>query len=163
MTAFTPNVAAPIAVGTLAPDFTLASTAGEQVTLSAFRGKRPVLVAFFPLAFTSVCTAELCAFGDDFDMFAQANVEILPVSVDAIPSLKEFRTKYDMKVALLSDFKREASRAFGVLNEETFFARRSYFLVDTDGVVRWSHVEEHNGLSRSNAEILDVVKNVIAA
>lgn len=160
MTAAGTSSSAPITVGSAAPDFTLASTAGGAVTLSSFRGQRPVLLAFFPLAFTSVCTAELCAFGDDFDAFAGANVEILPISVDAQPSLKEYRNKYSMKVELLSDLKREASRAYGVLNEDTFVARRSYFLIDTTGVVRWAHIEEQNRDSRTNAEILEAIKNV---
>ncbi len=150
----------PLAVGSPAPDFTLASTSGETVTLSSFRGQRHVLLAFFPLAFTSVCTSELCAFGDDFDAFSAAGVEVLPISVDAVPSLKEFRSKYAMKVQLLSDFKREAATAFGVLRPEAFFSERAYFLIDRDGVVRWAHVEAHPGLKRENAEILETIKNV---
>lgn len=150
----------PLSAGSPAPDFTLASTSGETVTLSSFRGNRHVLLAFFPLAFTSVCTTELCAFGEDFDAFADAGVEVLPISVDAVPSLKEFRSKYNMKVQLLSDFKREATTAFGVMRPEAFFSERAYFLVDRDGIVRWAHVEAHPGLKRENAEILEAIKNV---
>ena len=141
------------AVGTVAPDFTLASTSGEKVTLSALRG-RPVLIAFFPLAFTSTCTTELCAFNDDWDAFGEHGLLVYPVSVDSVPTLKEFRAKYDMKVDLLSDFKREASRAYGVLSEERFHSTRAYFLVDAEGIVRWTHVERNPGEFRSNAEIL---------
>jgi peroxiredoxin len=149
-------------VGALAPDFSLASTSGRTVTLSSFAGKSAVLLAFFPAAFTSVCTSELCAFGEDFDAFAATAVEILPISVDAVPSLKEFKTKYDMKVELLSDFKREASAAYGVLRGDTNFANRAYVLIDATGVIRWAHVEEHPGLRRENAEILQIIKNVIS-
>ena len=141
------------AVGALAPDFTLASTSGEKVTLSALRG-RPVLVAFFPLAFTGVCTAEMCAFTDDWDAFAAQDVAVLPISVDSVPTLNEFKAKHALKVDLLSDFKREASRAYGVLLEELFFSTRAYFLLDRDGIVRWSHVEATPGQRRENAEIL---------
>lgn len=144
--------------GEAAPDFTLSSTAGSAVTLSSFQGEQDVLIAFFPLAFTSTCTAELCAFTDDFDAFAEANVRVLPISVDAVPSLKEYRNKYDMKVELLSDFKREASRAYGVLREDSYFANRAYFLVDKTGIVRWAHVEEKPGQRRENSEILDAIK-----
>lgn len=144
----------PPQVGELAPDFTLPSTSGQDVTLSSFRGSRHVLVAFFPLAFTGVCTAELCAFSEDFDQFRGADVEILPVSVDAVPSLKEFKAKHGMQVELLSDFKRDASRAFGTLREDTFFSDRAYFLVDKAGIVRWAHVETTPGERRENAEIL---------
>ncbi|MBL0940169.1 MAG: redoxin domain-containing protein [Gemmatimonadaceae bacterium] len=156
------TAATPLAVGAEAPDFSLASTSGKPVTLSAFRGEKAVLLAFFPLAFTSTCTTELCAFGEDFDAFAGANVEILPISVDAVPSLKEFKSKYAMQVELLSDFKREASSAFGVLRPDTFFSNRAYFLIDKSGVIRWAHVEEALGNRRENAEILDAIKNVIS-
>ena len=152
MTATAAPTAVP-AVGTVAPDFTLASTSGEKVTLSALRG-RPVLIAFFPLAFTSTCTTELCAFSDDWDVFGERGVHVLPISVDSVPTLKEFKAKYEMKVDLLSDFKREASRAYGVLHEERFHSLRAYFLVDAEGIVRWVHVETVPGQHRSNAEIL---------
>jgi peroxiredoxin len=145
------------AAGDTAPDFTLPSTAGRDVTLSALRGERNVLIAFFPLAFTSTCTAELCAFGDDFDQFATAGTLVLPISVDSVPTLKEFKAKYGMKVDLLSDFRRDVSRAYGVLDEQRFYSRRSYFLVDREGVVRWSHVEEKGGNRRENAEILEQI------
>lgn len=141
-------------VGTAAPDFTLASTSGEKVTLSSFRGRQPVLIAFFPLAFTSTCTEELCAFRDEYDEFAEHGVAVLPISVDSTASLKEFKTKYQLQTDLLSDFRRDASRAYGVLIEERFYANRAYFLVDREGVVRWAHVEANPGQRRENAEIL---------
>jgi peroxiredoxin len=153
---------APLQAGTEAPDFTLASTSGHSVTLSSFEGQKPVLLAFFPLAFTSTCTSELCAFSDDFDKFTDAGVEVLPISVDAVPSLKEYRNKYQMQVQLLSDFRREASRAFGVLRPDTYFSERAYFLIDTSGVIRWAHVEEALGHRRENAEILEAIRNVTA-
>lgn len=140
--------------GDRAPDFTLKNTADQDVTLSSFQGKANVLIAFFPMAFTSVCTAELCAFGDDYSAFDGKGVVVLPISTDAIPSLKAFKKQYDMKVELLSDFKRQASAAFDVLFADTFFANRSYFLIDTHGIVRWAHVEDTPGQKRENAEIL---------
>ena len=140
--------------GDRAPDFSLKSTGGRQVSLADFRGRKHVLLAFFPLAFTSTCTAELCAFTDDFDQFATKDVEVLPVSVDSAPTLKHFREHHQMKAELLSDFKREASRAYGVLLEEQFYSTRAYFLIDRDGIVRWSHVEANPGQKRENHEIL---------
>lgn len=142
------------AVGEPAPDITLPSTSGETVTLSSFRGERNVLLAFFPLAFTGVCTTEMCAFRDDYNDFLGKDVVVFPVSVDATPSLKEFKAKYEMPVDLLSDFKREAATAYGVLIPDKFFANRAYFLIDKAGIVRWAHVEEHPGKRRENAEIL---------
>jgi peroxiredoxin (alkyl hydroperoxide reductase subunit C) len=153
----TETVAHPPQPGEQAPDFSLASTSGQRVTLSSFRGQKGVLVAFFPLAFTGTCTAEVCAFSEDFDEFANKGVEVLPLSVDATPSLKEFKKAYDLKVDLLSDFKREASRAYGVLREDTFFSNRAYFLIDKDGIIRWSHIETEPGKRRDNAEIFSEI------
>jgi len=142
------------ATGAPAPDFTLGSTSGEQVTLSSFRGKNAVLIAFFPLAFTSTCTAELCEFTDDYDDFTRSGVVVLPISVDSVPTLKEFKAKHHMKTDLVSDFKREAGQAYGVMWQDAFFTNRAYFLVDKSGIVRWEHVEETPSGKRSNAEIL---------
>ena len=148
-------------VGDTAPDFNLPSTGGTNVMLSGFRGVKHVLLAFFPAAFTRVCTVELCAFSEDFDGFSAADVQVLPISVDAIPSLKEFRSKFDMKVDLVSDFRREASRAYGVLREDTFASNRAYFLIDKTGTIRWAHVEETPAQRRDNAEILATIKAAV--
>ena len=153
MTTATQSPHAPPAVGTVAPDFTLPSTSGERLTLSQLRGKQ-VLVAFFPLAFSPTCTAELCEMRDDWDDFLARGLVVLPISVDSTYSLKEYKQKYGMKVDLLSDFKREVTIQYGVLNEDRFFSNRAYFLVDRDGIVRWAHVEENPSLKRSNQEIL---------
>ena len=142
------------ATGATAPDFTLPATSGENVTLSGLRGKK-VLLAFFPLAFTSTCTEELCAFSTDYGAFQSADTVVLPISVDSIPTLKEFKAKERMSVDLLSDFKREVSRRYGVLNEERFFSNRAYVLIDANGLVRWTFQEADNRSRRENAELLD--------
>jgi len=139
---------------------TAASTSGKDVSLSSFRGKRNVLLAFFPLAFTGTCSKELICFTEDFDQFAGNGVEILPISVDSTASLKEFKSKLQMKTELLSDFKREISRAYGVLNEDRFYSNRAYFLIDKEGLVRWSHVEGNNRERRENSEILAAIKRL---
>lgn len=144
-------------VGDVAPGFTAASTSGKDVSLSSFRGNRNVLLAFFPLAFTGTCSKELICFTEDFDQFAGNDVEILPISVDSVPSLKEFKSKLQMKTELLSDFRREISRAYGVLNEERFFSNRAYFLVDKEGRVRWTYVEAKNSQRRENSEIIAAI------
>jgi peroxiredoxin len=148
----------PPQLGEIAPEFTAASTAGSDVSLSSFRGRRNVLLAFFPLAFTGTCTKELICFTEDFDQFAGEGVEILPISVDSTASLREFKNKLQMKTDLLSDFKRDISRAYGVLNEDRFYSNRAYFLVDKEGRVRWSHIEDNNGQRRDNSEILAAIK-----
>lgn len=140
-------------VGSVAPDFAL-DTTGARLTLSSFRGKQHVLLAFFPLAFTSTCTAELCAFTDDYSAFEASDVKVIPISVDAVPSLKEYKAKFAMSVDLASDFRREVSRAYGTLLEERFFSNRAYFLIDKQGILRWSFIEGTPGTRRENAELL---------
>jgi peroxiredoxin len=147
-------------VGALAPDFTLASTSGEPVTLSSFKGKSSVLLAFFPLAFTSTCTAELCEFRDNFDALTGYGVQVLPISVDSVPTLNEFKGKHHLRTELVSDFKREASKAYGVLLPEQFFSNRAYFLIDKTGHVRWAHVEASPGQKREYTDIVAEIKKL---
>jgi peroxiredoxin (alkyl hydroperoxide reductase subunit C) len=142
------------AIGSPAPDFTLASTSGSDVTLSALRGKN-VLLAFFPLAFTRTCTAELCAFSEDYAQFQGADTVVLPISVDAVPSLKAYKAQERMTVDLLSDFRREVSRKYGTLLEEAFFSNRAYVLIDRQGIIRWAFMEATPGSRRENAEIFE--------
>jgi len=147
------------AVGQLAPDFTLPSTSGEKVSLSSLRGK-PVLLAFFPLAFSGTCTEELCEMRDDHDQFVQRGVVVLPISVDHTYSLKEYKAKHGMKVDLLSDFKREVSRSYGVLIDDRYYSKRAYFLIDVDGVIRWAHVEITPNDRREDTELLAAIDAV---
>ena len=149
-----------LAVGDVAPDFTAASTSGEAVTLSSLRGKKSVLLAFFPLAFTSVCTAEMCDLNTDFDQFAGHDIEVLPISVDSVPTLKEFKAKHGMRVELLSDFRREIARKYDVLLEDRFHAKRAYFLIGKDGKIKWKHVEDSPRQKRANSEILEHIRNL---
>lgn len=146
-----------IEAGAPAPDFTLPSTSGADVTLSSLRGQK-VLLAFFPLAFTSTCTAELRAFTEDFDAFRSADTEVLPISVDSIATLREFKAKERISVDLLSDFKREVCRRYGTLLEDRFHSNRSYFLIDRDGIVRWSFAEEATRNRRENRELLERIR-----
>src|SRR3954469_2855227 len=143
--------------GAPAPDFTLPSTAGVDVTLSKLRG-RNVLLAFFPLAFTSVCTQEMCSFTEDYGRFQDANTVVLPISVDSIPTLKEFKAKEHITVELLSDFKREVSRRYGTLLEDKFHTNRSYILIDRNGIVRWTYAEDTPKTRRENSELLERIR-----
>ena len=149
-------------VGEPAPDFTLPSTGGTDVKLSAFRGDKSVLLAFFPLAFTSVCTAELCDFNVDLHKFAGADSVILPISVDSVPTLKEFKSKLGLGLEMLSDFKRDVCRAYGTLMEDKFYSRRAYFLIDRNGRLAWKHVEAENKQRRQDEELLGEIKKVSA-
>lgn len=149
--------AMPLRVGEPAPDFTLPSTAGSDVTLSAYRGRQNVLLEFFPLAFTSTCTAEVCAFTEDYDRFESAGTVVLPVSVDSTASLREYRAKYQLRQDLLSDFKRNVCRLYGTLLEDKFYSARAYFLIDRQGILRWQHTEAKLGDRRDDAELLQAI------
>ena len=145
----------PPTAGETAPDFSLKSTNGETVSLADYRDKKHVLLAFFPLAFTSTCTAELCEFSEDFDRYAGEDLVVLPISVDSVPTLREFKSKYQLRTDLLSDFKRQATEAYGVMWQDAFYSNRAYFLIDKSGVVRWAHVEANPGQKRSPEDILE--------
>lgn len=142
-------------VGTPAPDFSLPSTAGSDVVLSAYRGESNVLLAFFPLAFTGVCTSEMCDFTADLSQFARADTTVFGISVDSVPVLREFKRKHQISVELLSDFKRDVSRMYGILIEEAFFSKRAYYIIDREGILRWSFVEATIDDRRGNAELLE--------
>ena len=91
---------------------------------------------------------------DDWDAFASAGTVVVPISVDSTPTLVEFKKQLGLRSDMLSDFKREVARRYGVLLEERFFSNRAYFLVDTTGVIRWSHIEQNPSKKRTNAELL---------
>lgn len=147
------------AVGSTAPDFTLPSTDGTDVTLSKLRGHN-VLLAFFPLAFTRTCTSEMCAFSEDYGQFRSADTEVLPISVDSTATLREFKAKERLSVELLSDFKREVSRKYGTLLEEKFYSNRAYVLIDRAGTVRWAYAEDTPGTRRENSELLEQLRQL---
>ena len=153
-----PDATAAPRIGETAPDFRLPSTAGSDVVLSGFQGTKNVLLAFFPLAFTSTCTAENCAFSEDFDRFGSADTVVLPISVDSVPTLKEYKAKYQMRQDLLSDFKREVSRRYGTLLDDKYFSKRAYFLIDKHGILRWAHTEAQLGDRRDDGELLRAIE-----
>jgi len=153
---------APLTTGTDAPDFSLPGTGGSPVTLSEYRNRKHVLLAFFPAAGTTVCTAEMCAFGEDFDRFSDAEVEVLGISMDSMEKLVQFRDTQGLRVQLLSDIDGAVARQFGALWKSGTVANRAYFLIDKAGVIRWAHVEEHPGLRRENEEIFAAINSVTA-
>lgn len=127
-----------IDVGTVAPDFDLQNQFGESVSLSSFAGKKPVALVFYPLAFTGTCTGELCELRDNIAMFADANVELLAISVNNKATLRVFAEQEGYDFSLLGDFwpHGEVARKYGVFIEEAGIATRATFLIDTDGIVR---------------------------
>ena len=94
---------------------------------------------------------------DDFSAFDGRKVKVLPISVDHTHSLKAYIDKYSLPVEMLSDFKRDVSRKYGILLEDRFYANRAYFLIDGEGVLRWSHVEKNPSDMRENSELLAAI------
>src|SRR6185369_10343615 len=133
----------PAEVGSKAPDFTLTNHERQPVTLSAQRG-RPVVLAFFPAAFSSVCTKELCTFRDSLARLNGANAKVYGISVDTFFTLKAFQTDQKLTFPLLSDFNKEVIRAYGAFNEDMIglkgIAKRCTFVIDKDGIVRHREV-----------------------
>jgi peroxiredoxin len=130
-------------IGSQAPDFTLMNHDRQPVTLSQQRG-RPVVLAFFPAAFSSVCTKELCTFRDSLARLNSANAQVYGVSVDTFFTLKAFHDQQQLTFPLLSDFNKQAIRDYGVFNEDMIglkgIAKRAVFVIDQNGVVRHREV-----------------------
>ena len=130
-------------VGSKAPDFTLTSHERQPVTLSAQRGQ-PVVLAFFPAAFSSVCTKELCTFRDSLARLNDARARVFGISVDTFFTLKAFHDAQGYNFPLLSDFNKTAIRDYGVFNEDMIglkgIAKRAVFVIDKHGVIRHREV-----------------------
>jgi peroxiredoxin len=132
-------------VGSKAPDFTLTNQDRQPVTLSAQNG-HPVVLAFFPAAFSSVCTKELCTFRDSLASLNKARAQVYGISVDTFFSLKAFQDQQKLNFPLLSDFNKQVIREYGVFNEDMIglkgIAKRAVFVIDKDGVIRHREVLE---------------------
>jgi peroxiredoxin len=131
-----------IKVGDEAPDFTLPDQNNEQFTLSASRGGQAVLLVFYPLAFTGICTGELCAVRDDIASFQNDDVQVVSISVDSVYSHKVFSEREGYEFPMLSDFWPHGgvAQTYGVFNEKAGIANRGTFLVDKDGIVRFAEM-----------------------
>ena len=131
-----------VEVGEQAPDFELTDQHGTPVRLSSFRGAKNVVLVFYPLAFSSVCSSELCAFRDDFPEANRDDVELLTVSVDSTYTHRAWSDAEHFGFELLSDFwpHGEVARLYGVFDPERGFANRGTFIIDKNGVVRWKIV-----------------------
>ena len=130
----------PVEVGQEAPDFTLPSGSGEKYTLSDFRGSKNVVLMFYPFAFTGTCTGELCTIRDRYADFINDDTVVLSVSCDSTHTLRVFAEQQDLSHPMLSDFwpHGAVSQAYGAFLEDKGFATRASFVIDKDGIVRWS-------------------------
>jgi peroxiredoxin len=131
-----------VEVGDVAPDFELKDQHGTPVKLSGFRGRRNVVLVFYPLAFSGVCTGELCAIRDELPTLGGDDVQVLAVSVDSMFALRAWSDQEKYQFPLLADFWPHGgtAQAYGVFDEEKGLALRGTFIIDTEGVVRWKVV-----------------------
>jgi peroxiredoxin len=153
-----------IAVGQTAPDFSLFNSEKQKQSLSDFKGKN-VLLLFFPQAFTGVCTKELCSVRDNIGMYEEVNAEVLGISVDSIFTLAKFKEEQSYNFPLLSDFNKEVSQAYGSLYDGFVFdmkgvSKRSAFVIDREGVIRYAEVLESAGDVPNFEAIQDCLKQI---
>ncbi len=137
-----------VQIGQAAPDFTLKNTDMEDVQLSSFQGQKNVVLLFVPLAFTGVCTKELCSVRDNLNSYANLNAEVLGISVDSPFSQKAWKEQENLNFALLSDFNREVAQAYGTQYDLGAFvgvSKRSAFVIDKQGQVQYAEVLDNAG------------------
>lgn len=137
-------------IGQPAPDFSLFNADKEKVNLSDFKGKNVVLL-FFPQAFTGVCTEELCSVRDNMSKYESLNAQVLGISVDSVFTLAKFRDEQKYNFPLLSDFNKEVSSLYGCIYDSWILdmkgvSKRSAFVIDKEGVIRYAEVLENPGL-----------------
>jgi len=131
-----------LTLGKPAPDFSLVNQFGETVSLSSFKGKKNVVVLFYPFAFSGICTGELCALRDDLSAFHNEDAELVAISCDPMYSLKAYGEAEGYSFQLLADFwpHGDVAKSYGVFLEDKGFATRGTFIIDKEGILRWQVV-----------------------
>jgi len=138
-----------IEIGNPAPDFTLYDSAKNKISLSDMKGQN-VLLLFFPLAFTSTCTAELCSIRDNISFYNNVNAKVFGISVDSLHTLAKFKSEQSLNFSLLSDFNKDVSLLYGSLYEMFSYnmkgvSKRSAFVIDRNGIIRYAEILENAG------------------
>ena len=136
-----------IEVGQPAPEFTLYDSTKNKITLSDMKGEN-VLLLFFPLAFTSTCTAELCSIRDNISFYNNVNAKVFGISVDSLHTLAKYKSDQNLNFTLLSDFNKDVSSLYGSIYNTFGYnmkgvSKRSAFVIDKDGIVRYTEVLEN--------------------
>jgi peroxiredoxin len=148
-------------IGDKAPDFTLKASDKSDVSLSNYAGKN-VVVLFFPLAFTGVCTTELCSIRDNKADYEALDAEVLAISVDSLFTLGKFKELENLNFTLLSDFNKDASHAYGAIYENWILglkgvSKRAAFVIDAHGIIQYAEVLESAGDLPNFAAINDTI------
>lgn len=153
-----------ISVGDKAPDFTLRASDKSLVSLKDYRGQNVVLL-FFPLAFTGTCTKELCYMRDSLNEYEKLNACVLAISVDSLFALDKWKQEQQFNFPLLSDFNKTVSKKYDLLYKDFVFemkgvAKRSAFVIDREGIVRYAEVLENAGELPNFEAIQQTLKNL---
>jgi peroxiredoxin Q/BCP len=159
-------ISSPLKVGSKAPSFTLPDQDGKDVRLYDLLKRGPVVVYFYPKAFTAVCTAESCSFRDNFEVFSQAGAQIVGISSDSVKTQLAFHKKYNLSFPVLSDKGSKVHKSFGLRNGGSFalgwaLNDRVTFVIDSQGIVR----HRSTGLFEANSHVEDslaMVKSLLA-
>jgi peroxiredoxin len=151
-------------IGQKAPEFTLHNTEKNKVSLSDFKSKNVVLL-FFPLAFTGVCTNEMCSMRDNMAAYNSLNAEVIGISVDSLFVLDRFKKEHNLDFALLSDFNKEVAKDYGCLYDTFVFdmhgvAKRSAFVIDKEGNIQYAEILESAGDLPDFTAIQECLKNL---
>jgi peroxiredoxin len=151
--------------GDKAPQFSLFNTEKKEISLKEYEGKTLTLL-FFPLAFTSVCTAELCSVRDQIADYQGVGSEVLGISVDSVFTLAKFKEEQKLNFNLLSDFNKSTSEAYGALYQDFVLgmkgvSKRSAFVIDSEGIVRYAEVLENAGDLPDMAAIRKTIKDIV--
>jgi len=153
------DVAKEIAVGDMAPDFTLKDQDQKDVTLSSFRGQKNVVLAFYPLDWSPVCTGENKCLTNDFSQFDQMHAAVFGISADSFFSHKAWADSLELKHTLLSDFNREVIKNYGLYFEPLNCGKRATVIVDKSGKVAYVKVQEIK-VARDDKDILEALKKL---
>jgi peroxiredoxin Q/BCP len=147
---------ASLQVGDRAPNFTLSSATGENVSLSDFLGKKAVVIYFYPKDDTPGCTAESCAFRDNYDVFTDAGAEVIGISGDSVASHQQFASKYQLPFILLSDSQNQVRKLFDVPATLFVLPGRVTYVIDKEGIVR--HI--FNSMLDFKAHVDEAIKTI---
>ena len=151
-------------VGKKAPEINLQNGTFEVVSLSDFQGTRNVVVLFYPLAFSSVCTEELCSVRDNMKIYNSLNAEVLGISVDSLFVQKAFKQAQNLNFELLSDFNKEVSRSYECIYEDYFgmkgVSKRAAFVIDKEGIVRYEEIQDKDDVIPNFTAIQKVLSEI---
>ena len=153
-----------VSIGQPAPHFSLFNSEKQEIDLSTLKGENVVLL-FFPLAFTSVCTTELCSIRDNIAFYNSVNAKVFGISVDSVHSLAKFKEEQNLNFTLLSDFNKEVSISYDSIYEKFGFgmrgvSKRSAFAIDREGIIRYAEVLENAGLVPNFNKINETLKGI---